>query len=253
MPKKNPNPTQNKWHSHIITAQPDMFPGSLGYSLAARARENNIWDYTTHNIHDFGTGAHHKIDDSPYGGGAGLIMRPDIAAAALDSVVALASSSGADYPILMPSPRGVPFTQSRAKTLAAGAGVIFLCTRFEGIDERLMQIRPPESPIIEVSLGDYILSGGEAAALIILDTTIRLLAGVMGSAQSADDESFEGGLLEHPHYTKPQIWQGAEVPEVLRSGNHEQIAAWRKAQAEHATRSRRPDLWAAYNDDKKET
>lgn len=243
MKKTEPQtPPPKKWQSHIITAQPDMFPGPLAYSLAGRARDNKIWDFSTYNLYDFGLGTHHKIDDAPYGGGAGLVMRPDIAAAALDYVCTQATATAPDLPILMPSPRGVPFTQNDAKALAAGQGAIFFCTRFEGIDERFIENRP----IKEVSLGDYILSGGEAATLIILDCIIRLLDGTMGKAESALYESFEGGLLEHPHYTKPALWEGGEVPETLRNGNHADIEQWRRTQAEAITRSRRPDLWRKY-------
>ncbi len=224
------------WNAHIITGFPTMFPGTLGESLAGRAREDGLWSLTTHDVREHGQGKHKNIDDTPAGGGAGMVMRADVAASALDSVTAQH-----DLPVLLPSPRGVPWTQDLAQELAEGAGAIFFCNRYEGIDERFIEARAP----LEVSLGDYILSGGEPAALVMLDSIIRLLPGVMGKVESGLQESFSaqsGGLLEHPQYTRPQVWEGMEVPEVVISGDHEKIAKWRHQRAREITQERRPDL-----------
>ena len=216
----------------VLTLYPEMFPGPLGVSLAGKALGAGAWVLETVQIRDFATDRHRTVDDTPAGGGAGMVMRADVLAAALDSV--------ADArPVLAMTPRGRPLTQSRVRALAAGPGVTILCGRFEGIDERLFEARAIEP----VSIGDYILSGGEVGALVLLDACIRLLPGVMGAASSGDDESFETGLLEYPHYTRPQNWEGRMIPEVLRSGDHAKIEAWRKAMAESDTRLRRPDLW----------
>jgi tRNA (guanine37-N1)-methyltransferase len=216
----------------ILTLYPEMFPGPLGVSLAGRALAEGRWACEPVQIRDFATDKHRSVDDTPAGGGAGMVMRADVLAAAIDSV--------ADArPVLAMTPRGRPLTQSRVRALAEGPGVTILCGRFEGIDERLFEARAIEP----VSIGDYILSGGEVAALVLLDACIRLLPGVMGAASSGDDESFETGLLEYPHYTRPQNWEGRTIPEVLRSGDHAKIEAWRKAMAESDTRLRRPDLW----------
>lgn len=224
------------WNAHIITGFPTMFPGTLGESLAGRAREDGLWSLTTHDVRAHGQGKHKNIDDTPAGGGAGMVMRADVAASALDSVTAQHN-----LPVLLPSPRGVPWTQDLAQELAEGAGAIFFCNRYEGIDERFIEARAP----LEVSLGDYILSGGEPAALVMLDSIIRLLPGVMGKVESGLQESFSaqsGGLLEHPQYTRPQVWEGMEVPEVVISGDHEKIAKWRHQRALEITQERRPDL-----------
>ena len=224
------------WNAHIITGFPAMFPGCLGESLAGRAREDGLWSLTTHDVREHGQGKHKNIDDTPAGGGAGMVMRADVAASALDSVTAQH-----DLPVLLPSPRGVPWTQDLAQELAEGAGVIFFCNRYEGIDERFIEARAP----LEVSLGDYILSGGEPAALVMLDSIIRLLPGVMGKVESGLQESFSvqsGGLLEHPHYTRPQVWEGMEIPEVVTSGDHEKLDKWRRQRALAMTQERRPDL-----------
>ncbi|WP_448503115.1 tRNA (guanosine(37)-N1)-methyltransferase TrmD [Sphingomonas sp.] len=216
----------------ILTLYPEMFPGPLGVSLAGRALREGKWRCDPVQIRDFATDRHRSVDDTPAGGGAGMVMRADVLAAALDSV--------ADArPVLAMTPRGAPLTQERVRGLARGAGVTILCGRFEGIDERLFEARAIE----QVSVGDYVLSGGEMAALVLLDACIRLLPGVMGAASSGDDESFETGLLEYPQYTRPATWEGRTIPEVLRSGDHARIAAWRKAMAETDTRLRRPDLW----------
>jgi tRNA (guanine37-N1)-methyltransferase len=222
------------WLSGIITLYPEMFPGPLGHSLAGRALRDGLWSLETVQIRDFATDRHRSVDDTPAGGGAGMVMRADILAAAVDHV--LARRPGA--PMLAMTPRGEPLTQGLVRELAAGPGVSILCGRFEGMDERLFEARP----IRPVSVGDYVLSGGEMGALVLLDACIRLLPGVMGAPTSGDEESFEQGLLEYPHYTRPQTWEGRTIPEVLRSGDHARIAAWRKAQAEEDTRLRRPDL-----------
>ena len=216
----------------ILTLYPEMFPGPLGTSLAGRALAERRWSCAAVNIRDFATNRHHSVDDTPAGGGAGMVLKVDVVAAALDSV--------ADArPVLAMTPRGLPLTQARVRELAAGRGAIILCGRFEGFDERLFEGRQ----IAEVSVGDYVLSGGEMAALVLLDACIRLLPGVMGAPSSGDEESFESGLLEYPHYTRPAEWEGRTIPEVLRSGDHARIDAWRKLQAETDTRLRRPDLW----------
>jgi tRNA (guanine37-N1)-methyltransferase len=216
----------------VLTLYPDMFPGPLGASLAGRALGEGKWTLDAVNIRDFATDKHRTVDDTPAGGGAGMVLRADVVASALDSV-----ADG--RPLLAMTPRGKPLTQARIRELAAGPGAIVLCGRFEGFDERLFDARAIE----EVSIGDYVLSGGETGALVLLDACIRLLPGVMGAPSSGDDESFESGLLEYPHYTRPVEWEGRTIPEVLRSGDHAKIAAWRKSMAEADTRLRRPDLW----------
>ena len=221
----------------VLTLYPDIFPGPLGASLAGKALQDGIWSLEAKNIRDFATDKHRSVDDTPAGGGAGMVLRPDVLAAALDSV--------ADGPPkLVMSPRGRPLDQALVRTLAAGPGVTILCGRFEGIDERLYQARP----VIPVSVGDYVLSGGEPAAFALLDACVRLLPGVMGAPSSGEEESFESGLLEYPHYTRPVIWEGRRIPEVLRSGDHAKIAAWRRRQAEDETRLRRPDLIERHGD-----
>jgi len=217
----------------VLTLYPEMFPGPLGISLAGRAMSEGKWSLDAVQIRDFATDKHKSVDDTPAGGGAGMVMRADVLAAAIDGSVA------PGIPLLAMTPRGRPLTQARVRELAAGPGVAILCGRFEGIDERLFEARDIEP----VSIGDYILSGGEVGALVLLDACVRLLPGVMGAPSSGDEESFESGLLEYPHYTRPQMWEGRTIPEVLRSGDHAKIAGWRKAQAEIDTRSRRPDLW----------
>ena len=209
-----------------------MFPGPLGLSLAGRALREERWRCDAIQLRDFATDKHRSVDDTPAGGGAGMVLRADVVAAALDAVAG-------GLPVLAMTPRGRPLTQARVRALAAGPGVTILCGRFEGFDERLFEGRPVE----EVSIGDYVLSGGEMGALVLLDACVRLLPGVMGAASSGDEESFESGLLEYPHYTRPQEWEGRTIPEVLRSGDHARIAAWRHARAETDTRARRPDLW----------
>ncbi|MEG3150443.1 tRNA (guanosine(37)-N1)-methyltransferase TrmD [Sphingomonas sp. ZT3P38] len=216
----------------VLTLYPDMFPGPLGVSLAGRALGEGKWSLDAVNIRDFAADKHRTVDDTPAGGGAGMVLRADVLAAAIDSVAD-------DRPVLAMTPRGVPLTQERVRGLAEGPGVTILCGRFEGFDERIFEGRQVE----QVSIGDYILSGGEMGALVLLDACIRLLPGVMGAASSGVDESFETGLLEYPQYTRPAEWEGRTIPEVLRSGDHARIAAWRKHMAETETRLRRPDLW----------
>jgi tRNA (guanine37-N1)-methyltransferase len=221
----------------ILTLYPEMFPGPLGHSLAGRALAEGKWACETVQIRDFAADKHRTVDDTPAGGGAGMVLKCDVLARALDSV------ARGGRPILAMTPRGKPITQTRVRELAAGPGVIILCGRFEGFDERLFEARPE---IEQVSLADIVLSGGEIAALAILDACIRLVPGVMGAPSSGVEESFEHGLLEYPHYTRPLTWEGRTIPEVLRSGDHARIAAWRKARSEEDTRSRRPDLWERY-------
>ena len=219
----------------VLTLYPEMFPGPLAASLAGRALRKGRWSLDTVQIRDFAIDKHRSVDDNPAGGGAGMVLRADVVAAALDSV-----ADG--RPMLAMTPRGCPLSQARVREIAAGPGAIVLCGRFEGIDERLFEARAVEP----VSIGDYVLSGGELPALVLLDACIRLLPGVMGAPTSGVDESFETGLLEYPHYTRPVTWEGRLIPEVLRSGDHARIAAWRKQQAETDTRLRRPDLWARH-------
>jgi tRNA (guanine37-N1)-methyltransferase len=222
------------WAATILTLYPDMFPGPLGQSIAGRALGEGRWSLDTVQIRDFATDRHRSVDDTPAGGGAGMVMRADVLAAAVDDVLARRPAA----PMLAMTPRGRPLDQALVRELAAGPGVSILCGRFEGIDERLFEARP----IIPVSIGDYVLSGGEVAATVVLDACVRLLPGVMGAPTSGEEESFETGLLEYPHYTRPVEWEGRTIPEVLRSGDHAKVAAWRKAKAVDDTRSRRPDL-----------
>ena len=221
----------------VLTLYPEMFPGPLGISLAGRGLREGLWSMEAVQIRDFATDKHRSVDDTPAGGGAGMVMRADVIASALDSVASHGENGG--RPILAMTPRGKPLTQDRVRALAEGPGAVVLCGRFEGIDERLFEAREIE----QVSIGDYILSGGEMAALTLLDACIRLIPGVMGAPSSGMDESFETGLLEYPQYTRPVEWEGRTIPEVLRSGDHAKIEAWRRQRAEIDTRSRRPDLW----------
>lgn len=221
----------------VLTLFPAMFPGPLGQSLAGKAMAEGLWSLQVRDIRDHGLGKHRTVDDTPAGGGPGMVLRVDVACAAIDAARAAAPEN---VPILVTSPRGARFDQAMARRLAAGAGVIFFCGRFEGVDERLFALRPVE----EVSLGDFVLSGGEPAALAMLDAVVRLLPGVMGDAASGSEESFEAGLLEYPHYTRPQMHEGLSIPEPLASGNHAAIKAFREAEALRLTRTRRPDLLA---------
>jgi tRNA (guanine37-N1)-methyltransferase len=218
----------------VLTLYPEMFPGALGMSLAGKALERGDWSLDTVQIRGFATDRHRTVDDTPAGGGAGMVMRADVLAKAIDSV----SPSVDPRPRLLMSPRGRPLTQQRVRRLAAGPGAVILCGRFEGVDQRIIDARNLE----EVSIGDYILSGGEPAALVLLDAVVRLLPGVMGNDLSGVHESFEDGLLEHPHYTRPADFEGRAIPEILTSGNHKKIEQWRREQAEKLTQERRPDL-----------
>ena len=224
----------------ILTLYPEMFPGPLGVSLAGRALEDGKWSCEPVQIRDFATDKHRNVDDTPAGGGAGMVLKADVLGRAVEGAGGLASK-----PILAMTPRGKPITQARIREIASGPGVTILCGRFEGFDERIFEAYPQ---IEQVSLGDIVLSGGEPAALAILDACIRLLPGVMGAPDSGTEESFEEGLLEYPHYTRPYEWEGRTIPEVLRSGDHAKIAAWRKARSEEDTRLRRPDLWERHRD-----
>ena len=222
----------------ILTLYPEMFPGPLGVSLAGKALERGDWSCETVQIRDFATDKHRTVDDTPAGGGAGMVLKADVLGRAIESV-------GEGRPVLAMTPRGKPINQERIREIAAGPGVAIICGRFEGFDERLFEHYPQ---IEQVSLADIVLSGGEPAALAILDACIRLLPGVMGAPDSGVEESYENGLIEYPQYTRPQEWEGRTIPEVLRSGDHAKIAAWRKARSEDDTRLRRPDLWERYSD-----
>ena len=224
------------WTARVLTIFPDMFPGPLGHSLAGRALSEKIWDLRTVDIRDFASDSHGTVDDAPFGGGPGMVMRADI----LDA--ALASVQDAPGPVIYLTPRGRTFDQERAASFASGPGVTLLCGRFEGIDERIIEERNFE----EVSVGDFVLSGGEPAAMSVIDACVRLLPGVVGDEDSLVEESFAQGLLEYPQYTRPATWRGRTAPDVLLSGHHEKIRAWRLAQAERITRERRPDLWERY-------
>jgi tRNA (guanine37-N1)-methyltransferase len=226
------------WQATVLTLFPEMFPGPLGVSLAGNGLQNGTWALKTLDIRAFAADKHRSVDDTPAGGGPGMVMRVDVLAKAVDAAIALSSAS----PLLAMTPRGKPLTQARVTELAQGPGITLICGRFEGFDDRLFAARPIE----EVSIGDYVLSGGEPAALVLLDACIRLLPGIVGAAQTLAEESFEGGLLEYPHFTRPREFEGRTIPEVLLSGDHARIAAWRKTQAEERTRLWRPDLWERY-------
>jgi tRNA (guanine37-N1)-methyltransferase len=224
------------WRASVITIFPDMFPGPLGLSLAGKARERGLWALDAVDLRDYATDKHRTVDDTPAGGGPGMVMKADVIARAVDAVATDAR------PRLLMSPRGVPLTQARVAALSQGQGVVLLCGRFEGVDERAIAGRNLE----EVSVGDYVLSGGELAAMALIDACVRLLPGVMGKQGSAAEESFADGLLEYPQYTRPQVWEGRPIPEVLVCGDHAKVAAWRRAEAERLTAARRADLWAAH-------
>jgi tRNA (guanine37-N1)-methyltransferase len=225
------------WQATVLTIFPEMLPGPLAYSLAGKALNAGIWQLVTVDIRDFATDKHRSVDDAPFGGGPGMVMRPDV----LDAAITGADGVG---PLLAMSPRGRRLDHELVRALAAGPGVRLICGRFEGIDERVIEARAIE----EISIGDFVLSGGEPAAIALLDACVRLLPGVVGCAAALAEESFAAGLLEYPHYTRPQMWEGRAVPEVLVSGNHRQIRDWRQAAAEHLTRERRPDLWRHYQE-----
>ncbi|HZD26675.1 MAG TPA: tRNA (guanosine(37)-N1)-methyltransferase TrmD [Alphaproteobacteria bacterium] len=232
---------ERSWTATVLTLFPEMFPGPLGASLAGKALENGIWRLETVDIRDFARDKHRSVDDAPFGGGPGMVMRPDVLADAVDHVVGR-QAPGSRVPLLYLSPRGRRFDQALAGELAAADGLVLVCGRYEGVDQRVLDARGIE----EVSLGDFVLSGGEPEALVLMDAVIRLLPGVLGEPAALEEESFARGLLEYPHYTRPQVWEGHGVPEVLLSGHHERIRAWRLAQAEELTRQRRADLWDRY-------
>ncbi|MHB8267244.1 tRNA (guanosine(37)-N1)-methyltransferase TrmD [Bradyrhizobium sp.] len=230
------------WRATVLTLFPEMFPGPLGVSLAGRALAAGLWALETRDIRDSATDRHRSVDDTPAGGGPGMVLRADVLAAAVD-----AAGVAPDRPRLLMSPRGRPLTQSRVMELAAGPGPLVVCGRFEGVDQRVIEARGLE----EISVGDYVLSGGEIAAMALLDACVRLLPGVMGSAESGSDESFSDCLLEYPQYTRPQAFEGQSIPEILISGDHAKVAAWRLAEAEALTKVRRPDLWAVRSSQKR--
>jgi tRNA (guanine37-N1)-methyltransferase len=236
------SPAVRPWTARVLTIFPEMFPGMLGLSLAGKALERGLWSLHTIDIRDFADHRHGTVDDAPFGGGAGMVMRADVTDRALGEAVDADRTDGGSSPLIYLSPRGRVLDQSRIRGLASGTGIILLCGRYEGVDQRALDARGVE----EISLGDYVLSGGEPAALALIDACVRLLPGVMGAQASLDEESFEAGLLEYPHYTRPAEWCGRAVPEVLLSGHHEKIRAWRRAEAERITRERRPDLWERY-------
>jgi tRNA (guanine37-N1)-methyltransferase len=224
------------WAASVLTIFPEMFPGPLGVSLAGKALASKVWGLDVHDIRAHAIDRHRSVDDTPAGGGPGMVMRADVLAAAIDAVPSMGR------PRLLMSPRGVPLTQARVTSLAKGQGAIVICGRFEGVDERVIEACGLE----EVSIGDYVLSGGEIAAMALIDACVRLLPGVVGQSASVVDESFAEGLLEYPQYTRPTVFEGLPIPEVLTSGDHAKVAAWRRAEAERLTRARRPDLWSAH-------
>ncbi len=229
------------WRATVLTLFPEMFPGPLGVSLAGKAREKNLWSLDARDIREHGLGKHRTVDDTPAGGGPGMVMRADVACAALD-----AARSTNDAPAIYLSPRGRPLTQARVRELSGGPGIVLLCGRFEGLDQRAIDARNLE----EISLGDFVLAGGEIAAMALIEAAIRLIPGVLGAEASAVEESFENGLLEYPHFTRPQSFEGRDIPQILTSGNHLEISKWRRAQAEGLTKARRPHLWALYEKSK---
>jgi tRNA (guanine37-N1)-methyltransferase len=232
------------WRATVLTLFPEMFPGPLGISLAGKALASGLWALEARDIRASATDKHRSVDDTPAGGGPGMVLRADVLAAAID-----AADAPPGYSRLLMSPRGRPLAQSRVRELAAGPGAVIVCGRFEGVDQRLIEARQLE----EVSIGDYVLSGGEIAAMALIDACVRLLPGVMGKAESGADESFSDALLEYPQYTRPQVFEGRPIPEILLSGDHARVAAWRRAEAEALTRARRPDLWAMRQSARKNT
>ncbi|WP_316178842.1 MULTISPECIES: tRNA (guanosine(37)-N1)-methyltransferase TrmD [unclassified Bradyrhizobium] len=236
MTTSSPSPAA-PWRATVLTLFPEMFPGPLGVSLAGRALASGIWSFEARDIRASANDKHRSVDDTPAGGGPGMVLRADVLAAAID-----AAAIDPERPKLLMSPRGQPLTQALVRELAAGPGPLIVCGRFEGIDQRVIDARS----LTEVSIGDYVLSGGEIAALVLIDACVRLLPGVMGKLESGTDESFSDGLLEYPQYTRPQLFEGRTIPDVLTSGDHAKVAAWRRAQAEALTEARRPDLWAEW-------
>lgn len=238
---------QGAWVARIVTLFPEAFPGVLGASLTGRALNEGLWHLETIDLRQFGEGRHRQVDDTPAGGGAGLVMRPDVIAKSLDRAMEGTPADRSRWPMIYLSPRGKPLTQAMAEQLSRTEGVTLLCGRFEGVDERVIE----HYGLIEVSIGDYVLTGGELAAQVLLDATVRLIPRVIGNAASHEGDSFSDGLLEYPQYTRPAVWEGREIPEVLQSGHHGKIEAWRQAEAERLTQERRPDLWEAYQARKK--
>ena len=236
---EEPRQVKGAWVAKVITLFPEAFPGTLGLSLTGKALDTGRWRLETIDLRPFGEGRHRNVDDTPAGGGAGMVLRADVVDAALRAARVGTPVDRARWPVIYLSPRGAPFTQATARRLAACEGLTLLCGRFEGVDQRVLD----HHQIEEISLGDFVLTGGEIAAQTLLDATVRLLPGVLGNAASTEEESFSDGLLEHPQYTRPAVWEGQEIPAVLQSGNHAEIARWRRAAAEALTRTRRPDLW----------
>lgn len=236
---EEPRVVKGAFTAKIITLFPDAFPGTLGLSLTGKALDFGLWQLETIDLRTFGEGKHRNVDDTPAGGGAGMVLRADVVDAAFRHARIGTPVDRARWPVIYLSPRGKPFTQDTARRLAQAEGLTMLCGRFEGVDQRVLDHHQVE----EISLGDFVLTGGEIAAQAILDATVRLIPGVLGNAASADEESFSDGLLEHPQYTRPAVWEGQEIPAVLQSGNHAEIAKWRRARSEELTRARRPDLW----------
>ena len=231
----------SNWSATVLTLFPEMFPGPLGISLLGKALQQDLWQLDVRDIRDHGLGKHRTVDDSPSGGGPGMVMRADVAAAAIDAV------ERKDRPLIYLSPRGAPLTQARVRELASGPGAFLLCGRFEGLDQRVIEARAIE----EISLGDFVLAGGEIAAMALIEASVRLIPGVLGDHASTQDESFAAGLLEYPHYTRPQLFEDRPIPQVLNGGNHSEIAKFRNSQAEDLTRARRPDLWTLYEKTKR--
>ena len=240
MSENTTEPGQNPWSATVLTLFPQCFPGVLGASIIGGAEKSGIWQLETVDIRDFSVNRHRTVDSPPAGGGPGMVLKPDVAAKAIDSVATAKDSR----PLIYLTPRGKPLTQQRVRELASGPGLIAFCGRFEGLDERVIEGRQME----EISIGDFVLAGGEVAAQVMIEACVRLLPGVLGDAQSASEESFEEGLLEYPLYTKPREFEGRAIPEVLLSGDHKKIAAWRHQQSEEITKARRPDMWTAYTD-----
>lgn len=234
-----PRVVKGAFRARIITLFPEAFPGTLGLSLTGKALDFGLWQLETIDLRTFGDGKHRNVDDTPAGGGAGMVLRADVVDAAFRHARIGTPVDRARWPVIYLSPRGAPFTQATARRLAQAEGLTLLCGRFEGVDQRVLDRHQVE----EISLGDFVLTGGEIAAQAILDATVRLIPGVLGNAASTDEESFSDGLLEHPHYTRPAIWEGLEIPAVLQSGNHAEIARWRRQKSEDLTRARRPDMW----------
>jgi tRNA (guanine37-N1)-methyltransferase len=233
--------TLSSWSATVLTLFPDMFPGPLDISLLGKARAAGLWSLEVRDIREHGLGKHRSVDDTPAGGGSGMVMRADVAAAAIDAV------DRAGRPLIYLSPRGTPLTQTRVRDLASGPGLVLFCARFEGLDQRVIEARDME----EISLGDFVLAGGEIAAMALIEAVVRLIPGVLGDPQSPEEESFAEGLLEYPHFTRPQAFEQRPIPDVLTQGNHKEISRWRRAQAEALTRLRRPDLWTLYEKPKR--